>query len=286
MFDKKFFLIIFMMVTTFGVASVVSEELRSNTTDLGTAEDLIRECKEENNCEKIILALTKAKRSLKSYDFDGIELIGVDLGNANLSNANLSNGDLRIAYLEDASLSNTDLTNANLHSAYLGSASLINTNLTGANLGNTHVRSANLEGANLKNAYLVNADLDTADLRNVNLSYADLTNANLNFAKFSDTNFEYANLNGVDLTNTNSSGANLDGANLTNAILVKSPGTVYQIDIDRVKSACNWQQAIYKANLEKGNWIIDEPANQQYIEQLKQDKASEPKKAVDCSRWE
>ncbi len=31
--------------------------------------------------------------------------------------------------------------------------------------------------------------------------------------------------------------------------------------------------------------IKDEVANQQYIEQLKQDKTSNPKKAVDCSRW-
>lgn len=53
------------------------------------------------------------------------------------------------------------------------------------------------------------------------------------------------------------------------------------------KSACNWEKAIYKGykDTEKFfEWIVDEKANQQYIEQLKQDKASDPKTPVDCSR--
>ena len=33
-------------------------------------------------------------------------------------------------------------------------------------------------------------------------------------------------------------------------------------------------------------WVVDEAINQQYIEQLKQDKTSNPPQKIDCSFWE
>ncbi|MDJ0601596.1 MAG: hypothetical protein QNJ37_22465 [Crocosphaera sp.] len=56
----------------------------------------------------------------------------------------------------------------------------------------------------------------------------------------------------------------------------------------QIKLACNWDQAFYKAYLdkEKGKLIIDEEANKAYIEELKQDKDSDPKTPPDCSKWE
>jgi len=55
----------------------------------------------------------------------------------------------------------------------------------------------------------------------------------------------------------------------------------------QIKSACNWSTALYRGKFDsdKLTWIVDEKANQQFIQQLKQDKASEPKEPVDCSKW-
>ncbi len=41
----------------------------------------------------------------------------------------------------------------------------------------------------------------------------------------------------------------------------------------QIKSACFWDQAIYKGNWNKQQrtWIVDEKANQEYIQQLRQD---------------
>ncbi|MGL4882937.1 MAG: pentapeptide repeat-containing protein, partial [Waterburya sp.] len=78
---------------------------------------------------------------------------------------------------------------------------------------------------------------------------------------------------GANLIDADLRGANLiDAKNLTNS---------------QIKSACFWDQAIYKGHLdEKQNQLVaDKKANQQYIEQLKKDKSSDPETPPDCSRW-
>ncbi len=96
-----------------------------------------------------------------------------------------------------------------------------------------------------------------------NLENANLENANLNFA--------YLNL------------AKLNGAYLNFAYLINAK----YLTPSQIKSACNWQKAIYKGNWnwDKKNyqWTIDEKANTKYIEELKQDKASDPEEPVNCS---
>ena len=136
MFLKSLFFVLF-IGTVFGITSIVSGESQSDTAELDTAEDLIEDCIEENDCKQIIQAMVKAERSLASYDLNGIELIGIELENADFSNANLSNGDLRIAFLENVNFNDANLTNINLHSAYLEKAELQNAELSNANLGNT-----------------------------------------------------------------------------------------------------------------------------------------------------
>ena len=131
---------------------------------------------------------------------------------------------------------------------------------------------------------MANTELN-AGFSNANLKYADLSNIDFDYSNLRNANLEYANLNGVDMTLTNLSDANLNGANLNNAVFATDDSKRPKVTNAQIKSACNWQQAIYKANWKEGKWIVNEVANQRYIEQLKQDKASEPKKVVDCSRW-
>ncbi len=111
----------------------------------------------------------------------------------------------------------------------------------------------NFENANLQEAHLPNANFNNTNLKNANLSLANLKNA--------------------DLKN-----ANLSFAYLINTKHLKPT---------QIKSACHWQTAFYQGDWdsEQAKWVVNEQANQQYIEQLKLDKTSEPKEPIDCSRW-
>ena len=126
------------------------------------------------------------------------------------------------------------------------------------NLKLFNLARADLDGINLKNSYLYGVNLAKA-----NLSLANLENAYLYRANF------YL--------------ANLDRANLDNAYLIKSKN----LTSSQIKSACYWSKALYKGYFspDKLSWIVDEKANQHYIEQLKQDQASNPQEPVNCSRW-
>ncbi len=123
-----------------------------------------------------------------------------------------------------------------------------------------------------------------------NLHEADLSDADLTDTYLRDANLMRANLSDADLTN-----ANLMGANLTNAILA-----VVNLKPEIIKKACYWEKAIYipvpdsfyfQSSLEEGSKEykqreIDRAENQRKIEEMKQDKASDPKPPVDCSKWE
>ena len=120
----------------------------------------------------------------------------------------------------------------------------------------------NLEGANLEDGHFYRTDLSTANLKN--------------------TNFFKANLYRTNLSNTNLKNANLKSANLNSAILIHTQN----LTPTQIKLACNWENAFYKGKLDYySTWIIDEKANQQFIRQLQQDKESDPKQPIDCSKW-
>jgi uncharacterized protein YjbI with pentapeptide repeats len=178
-------------------------------------------------------------------------------------NIPLAEADLYTISIPYANLDNANLIGVNLFIANLESA-----NLESANLSNANLSSANLSSANLSTAYLSTANLPTA-----NLSSAILFRANLFRANLSSTNLESANLKSAYLFNANLTRANfIEAKNLTNA---------------QIKSACFWDKAIYKGHYDeqKKKWITDEKANQVFIAQLKQDKASDPKVKPECRIW-
>ena len=285
--SKNTWLAISLIGIIFGIV-IVSKESRSDTINFATAEDLIKNCQKEDNCLEIIEAANKVKKVLKDLDLEGANLAGANLEKISFINTNLSNADLRIAYLEKAVLFNSNFTGANLDSAYLQQAYLENSNFTEANLRRAKLASANLTGANFVNSNLTQANLDTANLENANLKGADLTSALIgSYAKLQGTNFEYANLKGANFRSASLSGTILNGANLEGAIILRDRSGEYSNGtngIAEIKSACNWQKAIYI--LKDNRREVDKAANQKFIEKLKQDKAYDPLEAVDCSKWQ
>ena len=121
-------------------------------------------------------------------------------------------------------------------------------------------------------------NLATANLENANLENAYLDRVNLYRTNFERTNLKNANLSGANLYR-----AHLDRANLTNANLINAKN----LTPTQIKSACHWDQAVYQGvwELNQFRWVVDEQANQQFIQQLQQDKESDPKTPVDCSEW-
>ena len=233
---------------------------------------LVRACAGEEFCQGRIHALeelVKGKRTLKS----------INLANANLESATLT----------DANLESANLYSANLYSANLYSANLYSANLYSANLYSATLIDANLNGAYLYNATLIDAKLENANLYSAHLESANLENANLYSANFKDANLKgayliSANLYSANLYSAYFESATLIDANLYSATLIDAKNLTSQ----QIKSACNWEKAFYKGNFdeEQRRWIIDEKANEEYIKKLEADKASDPEKPVDCSRWE
>ncbi len=121
-------------------------------------------------------------------------------------------------------------------------------------------------------------------LKSYNLYRADLYRAHLYRADLYHAYLNFVTLYGAKLYDADLRSADLRSANLSNANLVEAKN----LTPSQIKLACYWEKAIYKGNWdkEKRKWIVDEKANKEYIDQLKKDKASEPKEPVDCSYWE
>jgi len=148
-----------------------------------------------------------------------------------------------------------------------------------ANLESVNLSRASLENANLRRASLESANLEQASLYNANLEQANLNSANLNRVDFNNSNLNGADINGADIN-----GAYLNNSNLNGAILSR----VKNLTFSQIKSACNWDKAYYKVNWNQENsqWVVDQIANQKFIEKIDQDQASDPQKQADCDRWE
>ena len=299
------FLIFPLIGTVIGGYFVVKELL------LNADKTLIINCVGKKYCAGRIEALenlVKAKKSLKSYNLGNANLgnanlENADLENADLGNANLRGANLRGAYLYDANLYGANLRGADLRGAYLYDANLFVADLRGANLrgadlygadlagadlsGGADLRGANLSGgADLRGANLSDADLYGADLYGANLYGANLSDANLRGANlYGGADLRGADLYGANLYGADLYGANLYGANLRDVSLIE----VNSLTSSQIKSSCNWEKAIYEGRYDdKGEfqWIVDEKTNWEYIEKLKQDKASDPKEPLYCSKWE
>jgi uncharacterized protein YjbI with pentapeptide repeats len=144
--------------------------------------------------------------------------------------------------------SDMDFSGAYLPEGYLEEAALSNVNLRNANLTGAYLNRANLAATRLDNANLKNAQLI-----NANLSQADLKDADL-------------------------SGANISGANFINA---------ENLTNKQIKAACNWEEAVY-TEADENLKAKDPEANQKKIQEIKNDKASDPSPSqpVDCSQWQ
>ena len=169
-----------------------------------------------------------------------------DLTGANLSRTNLSGANLSFVNLSSADLSGADLSGANLSGADLSSADLSIADLSIANLSGADLSVANLSGAHLSFANLSSAKLSRTNLSGANLSVANLSNADLNFANLSNTDLSIANLSNTDLSNVNLSCIASDAKPLcTNFWGAEN------LTPEQVKSARNWQQAIYDEEFRK-----------------------------------
>ena len=154
----------------------------------------------------------------------------------------------------------------------LSEIGLCDARLEYAELNKITLIDANLAGAYLYNAQLKETDLRLSDMRGSSLVEADLTSANLTGA----------DLAGADLTN----------ADLTNAIFRKGI-TENNPSKSQLKEACNWDRAFYiydgdesELYTDPSQWKLNETENQKYIEQIKQDKTSDPDLAPQCEKWE
>ena len=117
-------------------------------------------------------------------------------------------------------------------------------------------------------------DLKGAILNGANLNGANLRGANLHGAILWSTSLQNANLRGADL-NADPWGANLSGAYLWGAYITNG----------QIKSTCNWEKAIYTYanwNSVKSQWE-DSIENQQKIDEIRKDTASDPKDTPDCN---
>ena len=157
--------------------------------------------------------------------------------------------------------------------------SLKKLDLQKANLGYANLQESHLGEANLQESHLGDANLQKA-----NLIRAKLQKANLEEAKLQKANLGYANLQEARLWKANLQEARLWKANLQESHLWKAKNLTHK----QIKSACNWEKGIYKGqwNSEKGLAETIEPDNTNFIEDLKKDKSSDPKKAPDCSIWD
>ncbi len=290
--DLEIFFFFSLLVTALGGYFLVRE------IQLNAAGKLIRDCEGQENCPGRREAgerLVKAKRSLRAADLSGARLYFAQFSGAQLQEADLSSAQLKGAYLDSADLSSANLEQAQLNLTNLEQAQLSETNLDSADLSSASLDSASLDSAqlnyaqlnyaqlnyaDLSSASLDSAQLNYADLRSADLERADLRSANLDSADLKGANLHRANLNSADLNFANLEQANLEQANLDHANLIE----VHNLTPSQIKSACSWQTAIFRGEFapEQKTWRVDEKLNQQYIEQLKQDKASNPKYPIDC----
>ena len=237
--------------------------------------------------------------SLAGLKLKNTNLWGANLKKANLWGANLQEAELEQANLQEANLGDANLQEANLWGANLQEAELVRANLQEAELEQANLKKANLWGTNLQKAGLGRVNLQEAYLGRANLKEAELVHANLQKANLWGTNLQKAELWGANLQKANLWGANLQkaelelanlqeanlgDANLKEAELVGTKNLTNK----QIKSACFWEEAIYKGtyNEEKKNWVAIEPDNTNYIKELKEDTASDPKEPPNCSRWQ
>ena len=150
----------------------------------------------------------------------------------------------------------------------------------------TRTKGIDLSGNDLSFIQLYNGKLNGAILKNAQLSQSMLSNASLIGANLSGASLFKTNLEDAILRGANLKDADLTGANLKGAIF--DLGNNDNLNKTQIKSACNWQDAIYKSKWDttRETWIAIKPANKNFIKEIKNHKSSDPKIPSNCSQWE
>ncbi|KYC34538.1 hypothetical protein WA1_51005 [Scytonema hofmannii PCC 7110] len=236
-----------------------------------------------------VIAIKKhlAGQNLEKFHMPRANLSQANLSRTNLSEANLEAGDLSEANLQDARLWKTHMPRANLSQANLSRTNLSEANLEAGNLSKANLQDARLWKTHMLKSSLQNANLSKADLSEANLKAGNLSKANLQSARLwntympksrlQDTNLSQANLSQADLNGSDFSRAKLNGANLRNTYMPEvslqntdlSQADLLQANLsksdlsgadfrgvrnltpEQVKSARNWEKAIYDEDFAK-----------------------------------
>ncbi len=246
----------FILITISLIISIITIliKLESSTVankQLNNDYELVVDCGGKKDCDGLVEALERLVNSDK-----------------NLKSYQLENVDLQEANLKGADLTLTDLNNANLKGVRLQGAKL---------------KGVRFQGANLESANLQKADLGGTELQGANLEAANLTSAKLRRTKLEGANLEGANLTSAELVFVDFKNASFKGANLKNAMLLSSQN----LTASQIKSACNWEKAIYRFDLEAEGIEskVDQEANEEFIRLLEKDIASNPKELAECDKW-
>ena len=266
----------FILILTSLLVALAASYWGWRQVQLNAAYKLVQNCTEQQNCTDniaVLEQLVKAKKSLKLFNLGSAELEYAHLEKAKLPSANLEQAHLEHAFLEDANLDGANLATTHLRGAHLDRANLKHTNLSHADLENANLYGADLQGARISHDDLQGAHLDHAKLQGTHLYHAN----------FAHAYFHLANLSHAQLYRANFDQANLYRANLEGTHFIE----VHNLNPGQIKSACNWDKAIYKWvwSAHQSQWLVDEKANQQFIQQLKEERSSDTKKPVDCRKW-
>jgi len=179
--------------------------------------------------ERIAVALTMKKTTLREAQLQGAiligaqlqeaVLIGAQLQGAYLIKAQLQGADLKEAQLQGADLREAQLQGAALREAQLQGADLREAQLQGAVLWKAQLQGAALWEAQLQGATLIDAQLQKADLRRAQLQKANLIDAQLQGAVLIDAQLQGANLIDAQLQKADLRRAELQGVDLRRAEL-------------------------------------------------------------------
>ena len=227
------------------------------------------------------------RANLKGADFRRGEFSDTDFSNANLSKTKF-----------DGILWSSDFSNANLQQTQIQgqvTSQFTQADLSSADLSGTYIYWSSFERANFNRARLNRTQFMTANLNGVSFIGADLSSAKFALHYGSDepgttlieADFTNANLEGATFGSyTDFKNASLRGANLRQAIFIGAKN----LTPTQIKSACNWEQGIYKFALDRNSFTpevteADRFANQKYIQTLREDSASTPLNPVNCDRW-
>lgn len=193
--------------------------------------DLARDCETSGARRMALEELHQAKQSLRGLDANKADLEDIDFSGAELSKASFKESLLKGANFQNSKLGSVDFNRAKLENSSFQGAHLQYAKFYAAILEKANFEGANLGASDLQLSFLLNANMQKVNLNGANLARADLTMVDFRGASLEFTNCQFADFYK----------SNLYGANIANADL----RCVKNLELSQVKSAKNWELAIY-----------------------------------------